>query len=135
VLIWPLESVLDLDPFDPLLLKNSKDGLLPTLSSREGLKRPDKLDISPPSFREPFKPAAEPFVTGNCWLVRLSGLIVFLSTGLAWDFVVGDAVRLAPVRMDDEAVGDGPGRRPKVGNSNWKLTSLGLLAPRPLPVR
>jgi len=68
VLICPLESVLDLDPFDPLLLKNSKDELLLTLSRIEGLNRPDNADISPLSFRPGTEgePVLDPFVVGNC---------------------------------------------------------------------
>jgi len=49
VLICPLESVLDLDPFVPLCPKKSYEGLLLTLSSSDGLNKPDKLDISAPS--------------------------------------------------------------------------------------
>jgi hypothetical protein len=58
--LWPVlplpfvESVLDLDALELFLLlpffeKNSKGGLLPTLSRSDGLKRPDRLDISAPS--------------------------------------------------------------------------------------
>lgn len=52
VLIVPLaESVLDLDAWDSLLLKRVSNGeLFPTLSRIEGLKRPEKLDMSPPSI-------------------------------------------------------------------------------------
>jgi hypothetical protein len=45
------ESVLDLDPFELLLLfaKYSNGGDFPTLSSSEGLNNPERLDMSPPS--------------------------------------------------------------------------------------
>ena len=49
VLICPLESVLDLDPFVPLVAKKSNEELLPTLLRIEGLNRPERLDISPSS--------------------------------------------------------------------------------------
>lgn len=58
--LWPVlplpfaESVFNLDALElflltPLFEKNSKGGLFPTLSRSEGLKRPDRLDISAPS--------------------------------------------------------------------------------------
>jgi hypothetical protein len=65
VLICLLESVLDLDPFVPLLAKYSKLGLLLTLSRSEGLKRPERLDISPPSSVVWLTPVLEPLVGGN----------------------------------------------------------------------
>ena len=53
VLIVPLaESVLDLEPFETALVvfpKKSKGGVFPTLSRIEGLKSPERLDMSPAS--------------------------------------------------------------------------------------
>jgi hypothetical protein len=53
VLIVPLaESVLDREPLDTaavVFAKKSNGGVLPTLSRIEGLKSPERLDISPPS--------------------------------------------------------------------------------------
>ncbi len=53
VLIFPLaESVLDLEPFETVLLvpaKKSNGGVFATLSRSVGLKSPERLDMSPPS--------------------------------------------------------------------------------------
>ena len=50
---------------------------------------------------------------------------------------VGDEDCLLPLRAVEPLVIGGPGRRPNLGNSNEKLTSLGLFnpPPRPLPAR
>ena len=50
--LWPVldrplaESVLDLEPFAVLFAKNSNGEDLPTLSRRDGLKSPERLDMS-----------------------------------------------------------------------------------------
>lgn len=74
--MWPVlpvpfaESVLDLDPFVLLLPfpKKSKVGLLATLSRSVGLKRPDKLDMSPPPICVGVcvRPAFDPFMPKDC---------------------------------------------------------------------
>lgn len=86
VLMLPLaESVLDLDPLEVLIAfpKKSYCGLLPTVSSIEGLKRPERLDISPLSICAGVwvKPELEPLLAGYCkdWL---RGLTESLSLGL-----------------------------------------------------
>jgi hypothetical protein len=140
VLICPLESVLDLDPLVPLVAKNSKGELLPTLLRIEGLKRPERLDISPSSscVEAWFKPVLEPFAEKDCsdWL---RGLTEVFSTGLGncWVTDVGEVDCLAPLRTVEPLVIGCPGRRPNLGNSNEKLTSLGLFNPPPraLPAR
>jgi len=80
----------------------------------------------------------EPLVLGYCndWF---RGLIWPLSIGLGTccDVTDGEVEPLLPVTVAVVEAG-GPGRRPNLGNSNWKLTSLGLLTapfPRPLPER
>jgi hypothetical protein len=71
VLIFPLaESVLDLEPFETVLVlaKKSNGGVLPTLSRMEGLKSPERLDMSPPSSWPGVcaKLTVEPWVAGYC---------------------------------------------------------------------
>jgi hypothetical protein len=45
--------------------------------------------------------------------------------GICCDVTVGDVELRVPLVL----VGAGPGRKPNLGNSNWKLTSLGLFTP------
>jgi hypothetical protein len=74
--LWPvliLPSALDLDPFVLALFpKKSYSGLFPTLSRIEGLKSPERLDISPLSSKAGVlvNPTLETECTGdaNCWL-------------------------------------------------------------------
>lgn len=101
------ESVLDLEPFEVLtaLPKKSYSGLFPTVSSIEGLKRPERLDISPLSSLggDWVKPVLEPLLGGYCndWL---RGLTESLSVGLAemvcCAAAVGEADCLAPLRIE-----------------------------------
>lgn len=135
MVLLPLESELDREPLVPLLLaKNSKSGLLLTVARSDGLKRPDRLDMSalsclglcetdfPDSVVTEFTDWVRPFCCRRPGELKLLG-----------ELRLGDLCCCGTACC----CCGGPGRRPNVGNSNEKLTSFGLLTPppRPLPAR